>query len=64
MMDDPGVYVSDGVSISRSRMLEILKSSVKYLEECDDAGSFDFEIGRLQELFDRMNPIFDENGGI
>ncbi|QIG73029.1 hypothetical protein EVB99_038 [Rhizobium phage RHph_N3_19] len=59
-----GLWLSDGVPHDRDSILKVLKNSIEYLENCDDAGSFDFEMSRLQEFFDRMSPILDENGGI
>jgi hypothetical protein len=41
-----------------------LREVIAWLDTLDDAGSRDFTFAALQEYFQNMEPILDENGGI
>lgn len=49
---------------TREEFIEMLRASLKYCDEADDAGSIDFEMARWQAEVLRWPPILDENGGI
>lgn len=52
------------MSYDRDDFIERIIAAYEYIMSADDAGSVDFEAGRLQIYFREMEDIFDENGGI
>ena len=49
---------------SAQEFIEMLEDSLIYCREADDYGSIAFEMGRWQEYWKEIEPIFNEYGGI
>lgn len=49
---------------SYEEFYDMLKQSIKCMDEADDAGTVDGMMGMWQIRIAKWKPIFDENGGI